>query len=651
MKNKRRIQAIIVLLILAMATLLSELGVISFTGFWKKNSNSVVAYLAQKTNEVRFRKKESLTWDSADVNSGFHNGDSVKTEDQSTAWINFKDNTQIFLNPNTLIEIGESGAAMTSLSLNLGQGSYQILLGSNSFKLGDTTVRGVGKARLVVSRDSIVLADGQAFYSKPGQPEQAFNSGTSVADLGSSTGVAPTWMEPSANMVYYTTDDSVVIPFKWASSPEQFTLSNLAITPAKDFNFKVSGRDSMYLKVYRGTYLAQLLSPGGKSSSLEIRVLPAPVVTLKTPTAGGRLQPKTKFAISWKKNPAFGSYIWEVSRDKNFRTIAATGETENTRAQVNGLNYGKFFWRVRGKDPQGFNIPTKVARGFRVGNLRMVATNWQKEPPTVAPPQERSVASVPEATTTEKIDEVQVKEAGGPPTAWVALGLGGNYLNYGQTVPGANAEVSYESLKPVSVYGEAGATISRKWKAAASYHDSPGQVSSSPSIPVSNGSYHWKTYSGEGFYELNEDMFRVNGKPVVLDGRFGVQYHSMPFIVVQSSTRSVDIRENTLTMATIGANATLGKWEKFSYEVFGRYQYPVSAAGSGSNSFKVSPNFAFDGSMGGLYRLSNVTLGAFWYGQWHVYNFNYTDGSTGTSNSGRQSLFYSNVEFRLGYEF
>jgi hypothetical protein len=44
-------------------------------------------------------------------------------------------------------------------------------------------------------------------------------------------------------------------------------------------------------------------------------------------------------------------------------------------------------------------------------------------------------------------------------------------------------------------------------------------------------------------------------------------------------------------------------------------------------------------------------MGAYWYGQWHEYKFNYYNANDGVENSGDQSLFYSNAELRLGLEF
>jgi hypothetical protein len=84
-----------------------------------------------------------------------------------------------------------------------------------------------------------------------------------------------------------------------------------------------------------------------------------------------------------------------------------------------------------------------------------------------------------------------------------------------------------------------------------------------------------------------------------------------------------------------------------------RYQFPLSTQSDGASQFDISPRFAFDGSVGLSYNLTPRTrLGMFWYGQWHEYEFkNAPDAFSGDKISGDQSLFFSNWEFRMGFEF
>src|SRR5690606_26188376 len=104
-----------------------------------------------------------------------------------------------------------------------------------------------------------------------------------------------------------------------------------------------------------------------------------------------------------------------------------------------------------------------------------------------------------------------------------------------------------------------------------------------------------------------------------------------------------------MNTGSMGVLAELQR-RRWTYYWLMRYQFPFSSKASGSDNFTITPVFAFDGSIGASYDLTQrLKLGFFWYGQWHQYNFSYGDGTV--TNDGFQSLFYSNMDLRLGYDF
>jgi hypothetical protein len=76
----------------------------------------------------------------------------------------------------------------------------------------------------------------------------------------------------------------------------------------------------------------------------------------------------------------------------------------------------------------------------------------------------------------------------------------------------------------------------------------------------------------------------------------------------------------------------------------------TTSASTGGSGFTIKSKFGFDGSLGAVYYMApKLRTGLFWFGQWHNYDFVYTGSNT--QNVGAQTLFYSNLEFRLGTEF
>jgi hypothetical protein len=102
---------------------------------------------------------------------------------------------------------------------------------------------------------------------------------------------------------------------------------------------------------------------------------------------------------------------------------------------------------------------------------------------------------------------------------------------------------------------------------------------------------------------------------------------------------------------TIGLGLILGQERPWTFEGYLDWQQPFSTSASGGNTFSTSSAVAADARVGAAYKIApNWRLGAFLYVQSHSYDFTYTDKTTAVTTSGKQSLFYSTLDFHLGYE-
>lgn len=270
-----------------------------------------------------------------------------------------------------------------------------------------------------------------------------------------------------------------------------------------------------------------------------------------------------------------------------------------------------------------------------------------RKAPLIQPPQTNlekpklAKSRKPAAEDSKLVAQKELNSAQRPPRKiWLWAGAGSNYQYYQQTIPSVDGEAKFNNVQSPTMMMRGGFQ-GTTWGVDASYKDTPGTMESSSSVSVLNGTYNWRTLTLEGLYRIHS----------LWNLRFGVQHHAMPFIVLNASTSTIDITSNTLTLATIGFDRSFTLSRKWRGEWLMRYQQPLSSAGGNGTSFKIHPKFAFDGSLGGVYDLGNqFLLGAYWYGQWHEYKFDYGDNSS-NSFSGSQTLFYSNIEMRLGFEF
>lgn len=292
---------------------------------------------------------------------------------------------------------------------------------------------------------------------------------------------------------------------------------------------------------------------------------------------------------------------------------------------------------------------TEAVGSQRMSMPRVVATEELALSGTKAPAQVVSTNKSPE----EKAESITVQEPGpftasSPPTDpqaktavefWLWLGSGMNFQYYKQTLPNIEGEATFQNIQGPTALIRAGAQ-GEKYGLDVSYKETPGKMETSETITVTNGNYNWRTVSGEGLYRLNDHW----------NLRSGLQYHLMPFMALNATTATLDVKSNTLAMFTLGFDRSFLLSDRLRGEWQMRYQHPLLSGSTDGTPFEITPKFAFDGSIGGVYSLTKIVrLGLYWYGQWHEYNFKYGRGAD--QFVGNQTLFYSNVEIRFGLEF
>jgi hypothetical protein len=418
---------------------------------------------------------------------------------------------------------------------------------------------------------------------------------------------------------------------------ETVAAQNTTDWPAKD----------LYPGTYRYRYQAskQGFKPSDWSTTKKVEITMEPVRPLGEASYGSA-NAKNERLAEWKFTPLLyaRSYDVEVAPSTDFvhahevRSEDASVSTELPQTDR------QLFWRARARDVHG-RIISDFSKPYPLKQMPQAIPNYlaKNTRPLRKPAQTN--------TSTGRIQRVREKpwESSG---WWAWAGIGENYVDNSQSL-GVGVARYYQVYGP-SQYFEAGYRSKGGIGAVLTYKSTPGKINitqnkSDSAYPLDNDRYRWTAISAEAMTRGLSKFTLLEG-PIYYGLRAGLQDHRTPFLVVNEEEATIELKMNSMTTASFGGYA---EWmrKKWTYHWLMRYQLPFSSSSPGASSFAITPIFAFDGSVGAAYNISQqIKLGFFWYGQWHQYKYNYARADL-TTNSGSQSLFYSNIDVRLGVDF
>ena len=220
------------------------------------------------------------------------------------------------------------------------------------------------------------------------------------------------------------------------------------------------------------------------------------------------------------------------------------------------------------------------------------------------------------------------------------LGMGENYQYQQQSVPSVSGQSKFQNIQGPSL-SVAARLLGKKLGAEVAYKEIPGRMESSSSVTVVDGNFNWKILSIDSLYKFeNSNTFLKSG----------LQFDSVPYMDLNAVNATLTVRSNTITTFKVGFEKNYLFSEKVRGEWIMQYQHPILTGTSNGNNFTIKPEFAFNGSIGSIYKFNETMhFGIFWYGQWYQYNFEY--GTNSSVYSGKQILFYSNLDLRIGWNF
>lgn len=226
---------------------------------------------------------------------------------------------------------------------------------------------------------------------------------------------------------------------------------------------------------------------------------------------------------------------------------------------------------------------------------------------------------------------------------YVALGSGFTFLSFTQN-GSETKNLEYSSLMGPSLSLRGGAEWINGYGVDASYAVYPGQLKSSANA-IANSRFNWTAQSLEATYRIDKEETNSN-----YHFRTGVQHHDLPYVQLPTVS-TADMRKHDVYMATLGADYTLKLSEKWRSQIILRYQVPFLQSKS-ADEIQFQSQFAFDGSVGAAYQVSEkFNVGLFWYGQWQEFAYTMISEATSQKDTGKNKFFFSNLEFRVVYDF
>ncbi|MBY0469554.1 FecR family protein [bacterium] len=386
------------------------------------SQRTVVARLQLATQNVQRKFDKEVLWESVASSVPLYTRDSVRTAEKSAARILFEDGSLIEMAENSLIVLdrtdekiqvdfmkGSVFAKAKGIEINTGRGKIE--LGKD--KKGELSLV-AGQSGLEVT-----VAEGSAkIKTDKGEAVLGVNEKGSLSDGGiSQQKLKLRGTLPEQNAKFVVAQGAAPIQFAWEGDKEFVPISRLQI--ARDSSFRspvkfsaselADGKASVALA--EGTYYWRVIAkgtqagPDGKtknevSDQRLLQVIRHWPVQLDQPMAGSKIsffKQAPSVALSWRSQVREGEQEVQISKDAKFSQllpkISSVSEGNSFRAGVNGIEPGKYFWRVVTRyDGMGAKRDEKLALNSDVRGFEIQKLDQLPSPVLVQPAENASLA-------------------------------------------------------------------------------------------------------------------------------------------------------------------------------------------------------------------------------------------------------------------
>lgn len=327
-----------------------------------------IGLMKRTESNVRRRTRESLVWEESRPLDQLYEFDSVLTLSGSTAQIQFKTQTTLNIDENTLVVLEESPDQKNgSLRIRFSRGivrsanpSQRLQIDSNEWSLTAEEGSVVNLVSLNDGRFDLEIKSGHVKINS-GDNEQEISGGERLIIRNSEIEERKrlddklSWHEGLPSRIYSRTFP-VETELLWQGAAKVIQL----IKPDKSIEtitLNENADSDHKLALDPGTYLMTLVNENLVSETHTLQVRAAPLFRYFSPLPRNRVRSGTELIFSWEPSLFATHYRVELSPDQNFSTGVQSWVVNTPQLTTKIENEGAYYWRVIGLDDTNTPIP------------------------------------------------------------------------------------------------------------------------------------------------------------------------------------------------------------------------------------------------------------------------------------------------------
>ena len=406
-----------------------------------------VGHFQKSKGDVRRRTDQGITWSTIGRKDKVFEGDNVFTGENSTVQIELEGGGTLQLAPNSLVVVRTQ---KNELEISLKYGSLQgqieskkkIVLLDDSGKRqqlsGENSELKISRSKRSNKTQVEVLKGQVAIEDKSGEKQVVKKNQSAEISLDKEVETVKVdrvelervdLLQP-ANADQLWLKHHEPISFKWTppklnpevhfevSKDSEFKtklISRVTSSDSSQYEFDYKNRGKIYWRIFN--------EDKGKKSRVtsnvhSLTIWPDEPPSLRKPLANSTIEldredpKKRSIDFEWSDDSNSTSFALQISQDPQFKELAYSDEKiRESNFSLSRLASGKYYWRVRGQNPERKNSPWSTALMFNVqGDDRLTNAPELKNPQLAYTIEKRTLDLIPmavqKANQKAKVEEI-----------------------------------------------------------------------------------------------------------------------------------------------------------------------------------------------------------------------------------------------------